>query len=373
MAVPPGTGKHVPDEPSFRQVVIGDMRGVDLRRTFPRDLDELFTFYLTEERRERLASMGPVKRAIWFCVWVVKSLLMKLSPARRLLLLAAFLLLVLGPSSFRIGQAQVSFSTQGLGALLILLVLMLELKDKLLAHDEIRVARQVQMALLPRTHPEPAGWSVWSYTRPANDVGGDLIDYLDLGDRGLGVALGDVSGKGLGAALLMAKLQATLRALAPDVPSLERLGSRLNLILHRDGIENRFATLFYLEIPPGTGRIRYLNAGHNPAYLLRAAGIEELAASGTPLGMIAGTSYRETPAGMEPGETLLVYSDGVTEALDAHGKEFGTDRLKELLAGLRGLSAEEAGASLLRTIDDFLGDARPHDDLSIVILVRTAP
>jgi len=367
---PSGTRARRPNEPTFRQVVIDDLRTADLRRTFPRDLEELYTFYLTEERRERLASMGPVKRAVWFCVWVVKSLLMHLSPARRVLLLAAFVLLTIGPSSFNIGEYQFGIHTQGLGGLLVLLVLMLELKDKLLAHDEIQVARQVQIALLPRRHPQPAGWSLWSYTRPANDVGGDLIDYLDLDERGLGIALGDVSGKGLGAALLMAKLQATLRAIAPEVPSLERLGARINEILHRDGLENRFATLFYLEILPGSEHLRYLNAGHNPAYLLRAGGIEELAASGTPLGMIGGASYQEALTGMSPGETLLVYSDGVTEALDRDGEEFGTARLKDLLTRLRGLPAEEAGRTLLREVDAFLGDARPHDDLSFVVLAR---
>ncbi len=367
---PSGARTHRSKEPSFRQVVIGDLRAADLRRTFPRDLEELYTFYLTEERRERLASMGPVKRAVWFCVWVAKSLLMHLSPARRFLLLAAFVLVTISPSSFQVGEAHVSIHVAEIGALLALIVLMLELKDKILAHDEIQVARQVQIALLPRTHPQPAGWSLWSYTRPANDVGGDLIDYLDLGERGIGIALGDVSGKGLGAALLMAKLQATLRAIAPDVPSLERLGARVNEILHRDGIENRFATLFYLEILPGSERIRYLNAGHNPAYLLRAGGIEELGASGTPLGMIAGTTYQEALTGMAPGETLLVYSDGVTEALDRDGEEFGTGQLKDLLARLRGRPAEEAGTILLREVDAFLGDARPHDDLSFVVLAR---
>src|SRR2546425_3758516 len=110
---------------------------------------------------------------------------------------------------------------------------MLELKDKLLARDEIEIARQVQLALLPSRHPQPDGWSLWSFMRPANDVGADLVDYIELPEGRLGVVLGDVAGEGLGAALLTAKLQATLRALVPPCPALSGLGPQMNDILHR--------------------------------------------------------------------------------------------------------------------------------------------
>ncbi|MFQ5626458.1 MAG: SpoIIE family protein phosphatase, partial [Methyloligellaceae bacterium] len=138
-------------------------------------------------------------------------------------------------------------------------------QDKLLARDEIEVARQVQLARFPQEQPRLPGWAVWSYTRPANDVGGDLVDYIELDSGRLGVALGDVAGKGLGAALLTAKLQATLRALVPECRTLDELGGRLNTILHRDGLDNRYATLFYLELAHEGGHVRFLNAGHNPA------------------------------------------------------------------------------------------------------------
>ena len=252
----------------------------------------------------------------------------------------------------------------------VLLVLMLELKDKLLARDEIEIARQVQLALLPSRHPQPDGWSLWSFMRPANDVGADLVDYIELPEGRLGVVLGDVAGKGLGAALLTAKLQATLRALVPGCPSLSDLGAQMNDILHRDGIDNRFVTLFYVEMRPASGALRFVNAGHNPPFVLRAQATESLMASAIPLGMMAGTTYLEGDLKLEPGDLLVAYSDGLTEARDARDEEFGADRLKALLPGLRGLSAEQAVRVIIDEVNAFLGRERPHDDLSLVVLVR---
>jgi sigma-B regulation protein RsbU (phosphoserine phosphatase) len=253
---------------------------------------------------------------------------------------------------------------------ILLLVFMLEMMDKVLAKDEIEVARQVQLALLPSRHPQPEGLSLWSFMRPANDVGADLVDYIDLPGGRLGVVLGDVAGKGLGAALLTAKLQATLRALIPACPSLSELGSQLNAILFRDGIDNRFVTLFYFEIEPVSGRMRYLNAGHNPPFVLRASGLEALPASAIPLGMMAGTTYAESELRMHAGEALVVYSDGLTEARNAEDEEFGTDRLRALMPRLRGLSAETGVRLIIDEVDGFLAGERPHDDMSLVVLLR---
>jgi phosphoserine phosphatase RsbU/P len=361
-------------EPKLGRVVLEDLRRTDLRRTFRRDLKELYSFYLTDERREQLASMGTVKGIFWFWGWLFKSLLMKLSPSRRLALLAALILLAAGQWQIRSQEVQIDISLRSISVVILFLILMLELKDKLLAHDEIEIARQVQLALLPRRHPEPPGWSIWSQTRPANNVGGDLIDYIDLEDRRLAVALGDVAGKGLGAALLMAKLQATLRATAPESPSLADLGSRLNAILLRDGIDNRFATLFYLVLEPASGRIGYLNAGHNPPYLLRATrggeGVESLKASSPPLGMIPGARFSGTDIELDRGDLLVIYSDGLTEANNTREEEFGAERLRSLMPSLKGLRADEAGARIVREVEAFMGEARPHDDLSLVVLAR---
>lgn len=208
---------------SLRRTVMQDLRRGDLSVSLRRDLRQIYRFYLDEDQRGRLDVMGRIRRAFWAVIWVLKGLLMKLSPPRRVVLMAALLMWLFGPLTLALGDADLTLDLRRWAFPVLLVLLMMELKEKLLARDEIAVARQVQLALLPRDHPEPAGWSLWSYMRPVNDVGADLVDYLDLGPRRFGVVLGDVAGKGLGAALLTAKLQATLRALVPDCASLGSL------------------------------------------------------------------------------------------------------------------------------------------------------
>src|SRR5436309_7523262 len=255
--------------PKLRDLLFKDLRPSELPANFRQDLRQLYRFYLDEERRAQLAAMGRIRRAFKIVGWTLKSLLTKLSPGRRLALFASLVMLFLGSASVPIGDVTLTSDLRFWAYFIVFLVLMLELKDKLLARDEIEIARQVQLALLPARHPQPDGWSLWSFMRPANDVGADLVDYIELPGERLGVVLGDVAGKGLGAALLTAKLQATLRALVPGRPSLSDPGAEMNDILHRDGIDNRFVTLFYLEVRAGSGRLRYLNAGHNPPFVLR--------------------------------------------------------------------------------------------------------
>ncbi len=366
--------EHEPKDPSLRRLVMQDLRHSDLRRTLGQDFRELYLFYLDDARRERLAGMGRVKRTIWMLGWLFKGLLLKLSPTRRLMLVAALLCwFFLQEWTFSGESNTLTLNFRFVAFVLVLIVLMLELKDKLLAHDEIQVARQVQLELLPRQDPRPDGWELWSFMKPANHVGGDLVDYVDLGSGRLGITLGDVAGKGLGAALLMAKLQATLRALAPTCGSLADLGRDLNLILHRDGLPNRFATLFYLEVQRGSGTARYLNAGHNPVYLLRSGGsrAEKLEASGLPLGMLEPATYEEGRIDLSPGDLIVAYSDGLTEAENADGKEFGNGRLEALLGTLAGRSSEAAGGLIIEEVTRFMGERKPMDDLSLVLARRT--
>jgi sigma-B regulation protein RsbU (phosphoserine phosphatase) len=336
-----------------------------------KELKQLYYFYLDEDARNRLASMGRLRRAFLILLWLGKSLLSKLSPGRRLMLLIALIFtFVMGNTSFAVLGWGFSTDLRVWGMLLMVIVLMLELKDKLVARDEIQIAREVQLALLPSKDPQIPGWSAWCYTRPANDVGGDLVDYIELDGFRHGVVLGDVAGKGLGAALLSAKLQATLRALVPEAASLDDLGARTNTIFNRDGIDNRFATLFYTEVEHHSGQLRYLNAGHNPAFVIRKNGIEKLGASSWPLGMLPDASYEEHTLDLQPGEILLVYSDGLTEATNGADEEFGEERLEGMLPDFRGLEPEQIGNLLLEEVDRFLGGVRPTDDLSLVVLVK---
>ncbi len=358
--------------PGLRDLLFKDLRPSELPANFRRDLRQLYRFYLDEERRAQLEAMG-AKRVFKLVGWTLKSLLAKLSPGRRIALFASLVMCLMGRVSVPLLDATFTTNLRVWAYVIVFLILMLEMKDKLLARDEIEIARQVQLALLPSRHPQPDGWSLWSFMRPANDVGADLVDYIELPEGRLGVVLGDVAGKGLGAALLTAKLQATLRALVPGCPSLSELGGQMNDIVHRDGIDNRFVTLFYFEMQPGQGRLRYLNAGHNPPLVLRTGATENLPASAIPLGMLAGTVYAEGETTLEPGDLLVVYSDGLTEARDARDQEFGAERLKAILPLLRGLSAEQAVRLIIDDVNAFLGGERPHDDLSLVVLVRPGP
>jgi len=357
--------------PSLSRMFVDDVRNTRFGLDYWRELKELYYFYLDEDSRNRLAKMGRLRRAFVILWWLVKSLLSKLSPGRRLMLLIAIIFtFVMGNTSFALFGWGFSADLRVWGTLLLVIVLMLELKDKLVARDEIQIAREVQLALLPHQDPQIPGWSVWSYTRPANDVGGDLVDYIEMDGFRYGVALGDVAGKGLGAALLSAKLQATLRALVPEAASLDDLGARTNMIFNRDGIDNRFATLFYTELEHHSGQLRYLNAGHNPAFVIRKDTVEKLGASSWPLGMLPDAAYEERTLELNPGEILLIYSDGLTEATNGADEEFGEGRLEAMLPDFRNLEPDQIGDRLLEEVDGFLGEIRPTDDLSLVVIVK---
>jgi len=332
---------------------------------------ELKEFYLTPEHRQRLAGMGPVRRGLWMAGWLLKSLFLKLTPLRRVVFLVALVLLAASPRLATTGGGtDVSADGSMFGAFLLVCLLLLELKDKLLARHELEAGRSVQRALMPDHCPSLAGWDVWLYTRPANDVGGDLVDCLELGPGRVGFTLADVAGKALPAALLMAKVQSTLRALATDMPSLSALAAKTNEILCRDGLPNRFATLLYVELRDNDDAVRLVNGGHMPPVLVSAAGFHELQRGDMALGMMAGVSYREQHQDVQPGEMLIAYSDGLTEALNAAGEFYGEDRLRAVFAGLAPLSALQAGERILESVDAFIGTTRPYDDLSLIILRR---
>lgn len=344
----------------FTQRVLDDLRDSRLPETIKRDLKDTYQFYLDDETRTRLEPMGTFKKSLYSTGYLGRSLFLKLSPTRRLLLLMGVLLILIGMPD---EGAQIIF-----GMICILFVLGLELKDKLLAKDELAEGRAVQIALMPSENPVLPGWETWLYTAPANDVGGDLVDHLQIDDDRLALTLGDVAGKGLPAALMMAKLQATLRALAPITGSLSELGRQLNEIVVRDGLPSRFASLVFLEIGSSPGMIRMLNAGHLPPLIVREESIEELEHGDVAIGLMGGAKFKERVVHLEPGELMLVYSDGLTEARNEIGRFFGDDRLRELLGRLRGHSAKSAGEHLLRAVELFESGARRHDDLSIILV-----
>jgi serine phosphatase RsbU (regulator of sigma subunit) len=241
------------------------------------------------------------------------------------------------------------------------------------ARDEIAVARDVQLGLLPQHAPEVPGWQVWLYTRPANHVGGDVVDAFSLQDGRMALALGDVAGKGLGAALLASKLQATVRALAPACDGLDDLAGSVNEIMTRDSLPNRFSTMIYVEaMTNGGGQVDVVNAGHCPPRILRQEGpVERLSPGGLPLGVDESERYVDVPFALAPGDALVIYSDGLTEARRmAPDRMFGEGGLDELLPQLRGLEAEKIGRRLVQAVDGFMNGERIEDDLSLIVLRR---
>jgi serine phosphatase RsbU (regulator of sigma subunit) len=358
------------NEPRLRDTLRDDFRQGNHLNTFRKEFRDLKEFYIDEEKKMRLEGMSFLARWFHLTGWLGKSMLMKLTPFRRLVLVTGIVLLLVGQSiTVNGGRIQIT-NFHFMGGAAILLVLMLELKDKLLARDELVAGQRVQRALMPELSPVVPGWSLWIYSRPANDVGGDLIDFIRHSENRFGIALGDVSGKGLQAALIMAKLQATLKALAPDFESIAKLVAKLNTIFHRDGLANSFASLVYAEITADSGKLRFVNAGHYPPILLTAGGAKETEKGEAALGLMELTAYVERQLKLASGEVFLAYSDGLTEACNERGEFFGSERFFRRIALLRDRPPEEIGRALLSEIDFFVGDASPNDDISMIVLKR---
>jgi len=360
---------HAEKEPGIGRTLRDDLRGSDFRRTIPREFRDLRDFMLDEERRKRLQDMNFLKRWILVAWWLLKALVLKLTPIRRILLVIGLVLVVFRAGYSQDGQdVQVNF--QVAGVLILLFVLALELKDKLVARKELEAGHAVQEALMPERTPHVAGWSVWLYSRSAIEVGGDLVDFLRLDENRYGTAVADVAGKGLSAALLSAKLQAMLRVFAPDFKSLAELGSKLNQVFCRVTLRNVFASLVYVELRPNSGTIRLLNAGHPPPVIVRGTSVQKLDKGGPALGIMHTAVYDEQHFELSKDDVLLVYSDGITEARNGAGEFYGEQRLLHGLQHPAGVSAKVIGESLIAEIDRFVGEAQAHDDLTIAVLRR---
>jgi len=353
------SNKSSKSEPKLGRLLWEDLHRGGIKRTLRQDFRDIYHFYIDRKSRKQLKSMGRIRRWIRIAYWILRSLILKLTPARRVLLVASLIVFFSNNPNVRL-----------LGFLTLLLILMFELKDKLLARDELEAGRVVQFALIPDENPALSGWDIWLFTRPANEVGGDLVDYLKIDDNRLGITLGDVAGKGLGAALFMAKLQATFRALAPSFSSLNQLAVEMNRIFCRDGLPERFVSLVYLELEPDSGKVHLLNAGHLPPLAIRSGKLKELSRGGPALGILPKATYEEQHIDLQPGDLLFVYSDGITESQNEQGEFFGERHLQKLLTKWKNLPSEKIGTRVLEEVDVFIGDARPSDDVSLVILKR---
>ncbi len=358
-------------DPKLRHVLRDDLKRGDFFRTIREDYHEAQELFLDEERREKLARMRPLRRWPKTIVWLLKALILKLTPARRLLFFLSFLTMfhILVDES-RGGKLTLTFEPGVLAYTFLLFILLLELKDKLLAKNELQAGRAVQEQLMPEASPAVPGWSLWLFTRTANDVGGDLVDFQRIDANRYGVILADVSGKGLNAALLSVKLQATLRALVPEHTSLSELAAHMNRLFRGDELSRMFASFVYLEFAPAGGALRFVNAGHPPPMLVQNGSVRELEKGDPAIGLMSEVGYKEHAIVVDPGAWAILYSDGVTDAKNDKGEFFGQDRLRSLLEGLPDAEAPDLGARIVSEVEAFVGRARVYDDLSVIIMKR---
>jgi len=241
--------------------------------------------------------------------------------------------------------------------------------EKRRMEEDMRMAAEIQTGLLPREAPRLPGWDVAGCNLPCRTVGGDYYDFA-IEDGRLLLALGDVSGKGTGAALLMTVLRAAVRSHWRE-PLLADAVVRINRTVCQNVPSSKFVTFFLAALDPGTGRLDFVNAGHNPPLLVRADGeVEKLSDGGLVLGIFDTVGYEGGRVEMHPGDTLVMYSDGVTETWDPDGEEFGEESLIPLVVRSRTLDAESLQNAILREIERFEAGARATDDRTIVVLRR---
>ena len=238
---------------------------------------------------------------------------------------------------------------------------------------ELQVASEIQQRFQPASAPQVAGYELQGISFPCYEIGGDYYDFIHKRNGNLVVALGDVSGKGTAAALLMSSLHAAVHAQFDTHDSLAETISSINRYLVESIPANRFVTLFYADLNPKTGELAFLNAGHNPPLIVHASGtMEQLAAGGLPLGIMADADFREGRTTLNAGDVLVIYSDGVSEAVSPSGEEFGPTRLYEAVA--RNLDASAAGIRdrIESALTKFAQGTPAGDDITMVIVKRLA-
>ena len=268
------------------------------------------------------------------------------------------------------GKIVEEWSASGAGPFLEMLAQ--EIRERERIEQELRVARRIQQASLPKEVPTLEDWEITPHYQPAREVGGDFYDFLALPNRHLGLVVGDATGKGVPAALVMAAARSMLRALAQSSDSPGEVLVRVNDVLCPDIPSGMFVTCFYGILDPESGRLSYANAGHNLPCSRRHDGqADELRARGMPLGIMPRMDYEEKETTLETGVSTLFYSDGLVEAHDSRGEMFGFPRLRALVAE-RG-EERALGDFLLEELYSFVGEGwEQEDDITLLTLRRTA-
>ena len=308
------------------------------------------------------------------------AILEKLTPARRVLLLLGVLLLIFPAGGFSYhGKADevevVEFDFHFFGGALLFILLMLEIADRVVMKRDLEIARDIQGWLLPPTPPAIPGFAVAFATRPANTVAGDFYDVFQRPLAGPAeskflLAICDVAGKSIPAALLMATFQASLKTLSATPSSLGELVAAMNRYAcssSQNGL--RFTTAFIAELTPSSKSLTYINAGHNAPLLLRASGQSiELSDGGLPLGIKADAPYESGTVILESNDWLVAFTDGVIEAMNRTGEEYGQRRLISVINSGRPATPDEMLRRLMSNLDAFVQETPQHDDITCMLL-----
>jgi phosphoserine phosphatase RsbU/P len=304
----------------------------------------------------------------------------KLSPARRVLLLVALILLILPQGSFQYtghdGKVYVGeFNLHFWSALILLLLLMLEIADRVVMKRDLQIAREIQTWLLPGAPPQIPGLAIAYATRPANTVAGDYYDVFPRpgktnADNRVVLAVADVAGKSIPAAMLMATFQASLKTLSTAQVALPELASNMNRYActnSQGGL--RFTTAFLAEYDPVRRTVDYINAGHNNPILRRASGqIERLDVGGLPFGIQPEVKYQTATVTLAPGDWLIIFTDGLVEAENSLQQEYGEARLVTALEAGKSFEPGELLKRLMTELDLFVGTTPQHDDVTCMLL-----
>jgi len=376
-------GSGDPDWREVQDLFTRDLTGKGFQELFGQETNETVQFFTREVQLGDLTGR-PWHQRYPLTGWrVFLAVAHRLAPWRRVLFALAVPVVLCGWIGYFVsmlgqgvwlGGFPPIFSLQGwllISASLLLFLLVLELRDKLSLKSDLEIARQIQFGLLPFAPYVAADLHVETAMRPANTVGGDYFDLIDLGEDRLAVVIGDVAGKGMPAALLMALLQGSLRTLITAGLRGADVVSKLNAHLCANIPSNRLVTFFYGELDRTTGMLDYVNAGHNPPFILRADGpSERLAPTAMALGILPEASFELFAAELEPGDRMLLYTDGITEATNPRDEEYGDARVELWLRDHRGADGRALIEGLVEDVVRFASPVRPRDDMTLMSVSR---
>jgi sigma-B regulation protein RsbU (phosphoserine phosphatase) len=348
----------------------------DLWAQFAADTRASYGFYGRDVDWGKVNQLPRWRKPLYIANQFFWALMLKLTPARRVMVLLALVLLVLSGIKFHFGD-NIDFSVnfEFAAAMLLLLLLFLELSDKVIMKRDLEIAREIQTWLVPTHPPQVVNADIAFATRPQNSVAGDYYDaFFPMNDGARGgkllVVIADVAGKSVPAALLMATFQASLRTIAGGGVTLHELVHRLNQYASAHSLDGRrFTTAVVAEYEPAARRLSYVNAGHNHPVLRRANGeMQRLDQGGLPLGIMAEATYDVASLEMHPGDLLVFYTDGVVEAFNEMGEQFSEAQWASVVQNLPALSAAESLKFLMQRVDGFVGVTRQSDDITCLVL-----